>query len=470
MKKSVKRAVFARIFDIILFLSGVLRIALACLNRASNDDHLEVSRLLLNSMTTGTFDPSIASCFQCYHPKLYHYVCAEIFYFFNISDTWRIIIAQLVNVAAGVAALYVIKLFVQRILCVNSRIRMLLFALVAFNPSLIKINVQATNDTFVISFGIIGSYLLYRFLQTRRLAYIIACSLFICFAILSKGNGLVLVAWAALVLSIWLMQSWRAGVSGKPCVMGIVVLSTAVFIALNTVKAPFSPYGYEMPKLVEAGTTCLRDYFKPPPLSFFKRSYVARSGVISIYDSYLSFPFLGLIDVPHIINERQFISLQRCSLWAQLYGRIHFSYFDQHVWIRRDEITILLGRLLMATALVPTLLLVSGFAGSLFIFPSRLLRSPRYFVNNSKWIFPLLFAGYIMMIIRFSHDGRDFSTMKDIYIFPGMLGYIDALLVSVGFLFHTADNWLNILMTLNLILLLLLYCLNSILVLQQLLT
>src|SRR5439155_1583563 len=94
----VERGVFA--------LGVMLRVYLALVNREANDDHLSVIRIIAFQHHL----PRLREAWEGFQPKLYHVTTAILW---NISP-WqspsaRVVIAQLVACAAGIATLFIIR-------------------------------------------------------------------------------------------------------------------------------------------------------------------------------------------------------------------------------------------------------------------------------------------------------------------------------------------------------------------------
>ena len=63
-------------------LAVFLRLLLAALNRSANDPHIEVIVWIADM---GVF-PEASDCWQCYHAKLYHSVCAFLINLFQLEQ------------------------------------------------------------------------------------------------------------------------------------------------------------------------------------------------------------------------------------------------------------------------------------------------------------------------------------------------------------------------------------------------
>jgi len=143
-----------------------------------------------------------------------------------------------------------------------------------------------------------------------------------------------------------------------------------------------------------------------------------------------------------ITNDAYRFPWHRTSLWTQLYGRLHFAQFDSWPasWRTKKPVVRHVGRLIFALALLPT--------GCFFWGLARHIRQAWRSWRRKNWgalldmggLWPLVvIVGYTMFIIKFTHDYRDFSAMKVIYIFPGMFAFVmvsatgvEALVSSAG--------------------------------------
>src|SRR5262249_14119177 len=127
---------------------------------------------------------------------LYHLTIAAIFKAMAIpaeDQAGQVRVAQMVSSAAGIVILLVVLLLL-RTLDLPERARFFAVALVALNPTLIGINAQATNDSFVYLFGPLSLYFGYRFFQAPKWRDFCAMTVAVVLAGLSKGNGLPLFA------------------------------------------------------------------------------------------------------------------------------------------------------------------------------------------------------------------------------------------------------------------------------------
>jgi hypothetical protein len=136
-----------------------LRVSLALVNREANDDHMTPIRMI---RTTGQL-PTKTDCWECFQPKLFHRTAAAVLDIGHVPPgIAEIKIVQLMNAMLGSPILVFAWRFIRE-LNVGVHAKGFAFALLALNPTLIGVNGQATNDTFVIFFGVATLYWAYRF-------------------------------------------------------------------------------------------------------------------------------------------------------------------------------------------------------------------------------------------------------------------------------------------------------------------
>ena len=408
----------------IFALAIALRLALAIVNRQANDDHLKVVSILLQ----GFHRLSRADCPECFHPKLYYTLCAALIKILGIHlHTPQIQAAQLLNAVAGIATLAFILAFLRRS-AFSAQTRVIAFAMSALNPRLIAINGQASNDTFAILFGTAAAYGFWRFLQWPSRSLFLKTTGAIALAIASKGTTLVLgialgLAFGAQTIGGVVFGHWRRAALRLAILLGIMVSAIAIG------NYDFSSY---------------RDYGQQgrhAPLHFFERTLVSRPGVVSIAESYFTFRLVGMLIEPTITNDEIRYPWHRTSVWSQLYGRLHVAQFDSHppMWRTRDPHVFNVSRVLLVLGLLPTSCFFWGVGKRARGAWRAWRRRGWSALIDMKSLWPLIvIVGYMMFTIKFTRDFRDFSAMKAIYLFPGMLAFvvvftegIEALVASV---------------------------------------
>jgi hypothetical protein len=160
---------------------------------------------------------------------------------------------------------------------------------------------------------------------------------------------------------------------------------------------------------------------------------VGAPGVTSIVDSLLTFRFLDMLINPVITNDPHKYPQHRTSLWSQLYGRTHFAHFDawppswqlpQGRWQWATHLVWNLGRLIFVCALFPTILLLAAMWRRIVAAILSVIRAQPSSLQLGEWLLDLSVFGYIAFIVAYSLQYRDFSVMKAIFIYPGLLGFL----------------------------------------------
>jgi len=420
---------------LVLAISAALMITLAIVNDGSaNDDHLEVSYLILakGKILAHT------DCWQCYHPKLYHQTVAKLWTTFEItSKENRILLAQLLNAFVGIFTL-VIGLFFILGQPFNRLVQLLSFSMVAFNPRFIAIHAQATNDAFLIFFGTLMIYALYFFLKKKSPRFFFLLLFASILAGATKGNSFILMTGVVVVflLKIISMQDLKFLI-GKNYLGSLLIFVGVNFLAVGYFGGYFDNYQkHGHPFQYNTPVSELPD--------FLEKTNFRRPGVQSIASGYFTFRFFDMIKNPTITNEYgDNYPLHRTSVWSQLYGRSHFIYFDNWPagkWQSNDPTIMNVGRVALILALIPSILFLIGLFKDLKMWWKLFTERSFNFLNeNSDWMFSIFNLGFLAFIILFTAVGRDYSFMKIIYLFPGILAATILLLKG----FDLAINFLK---------------------------
>jgi len=399
-------------------LSIVLRFVLALINTEANDYHFEVIDRIMKGLSVNNTD-----CWQCYHPKLFHFVAAEVIRILNLTD-WRIqmITAQLCNFAAGIATLYIIWISIKE-LCRNQRIRLIVLALFALNPRFIAISSQASNDIFVILFSTLSIYLAWQFLKRRSSLWGILSLLAATLAALSKASGLVLFVCLGLIFFVKLFSPTWENLRKK--ILFLLLMIPMLLISVFYIGPYHKTYQ-------ESGDALTANVGKGQKLRFFKKTYSGAPGSTSVVDTYMTFRIVDLVRTPYIPEKGY--PINRTSLWSQLYGRAVFLQFDQYPfsWRNTAPSVINLGRALMILGLFPVAFFLVGLTFEITKYLRRFLKTGfSYFATNPNWIFPLFSVAFLAMEVDLTANYRDFVAMKDIYIFPALLGFSYCLIIGL---------------------------------------
>lgn len=394
-----------------------LRVVLAFLNREANDWHMEV----VNMIAFHGHFPEHDECSECYQPYFFYLVGAGLLRLLHLTALGPGIIAcQLLNVAAGGATLLLIWR-VLRQLPIEERWRRLAFALVAFNPSFLGINVQVTNDTFAIFLGTAAFVLLLRWLYQRRgLPWLL---LTVVLAGLTKGNGLVVFLMCLGIGGITLIRG-RLGRDRaerreqRRLVVGLVALSV-LFLSL----VPFlGPYAHHYRKF---GSPFVTNSYRQAPPHWFQETVGLRPGVKSIASAYFTFRIVNLLDKAYVVtNEPEPYPVLRTSLWTVTYamGSSNFFHIWPPTWVPPVGKYRWLERGIYLFGLVPLGWMVFA-VGSIVVGTLRglgrgpgLRPVPLRLVWSAAWL-----LAFMAMLVKYTYDYRDFATMKAIFLFPAIL-------------------------------------------------
>ncbi len=396
-----------------------LRVGLAVVNQQANDDHLIVSTWIRDSQW---LIPDSRVCWECYHAKAYHYAAALIFEFLSLDDTrYQVLAANLLNVAAGVLWLLLIKRFLER--STTSRLSYLAtLAFFALCPAFITIQSQATNDAFVILFSTGMIYCLWRFLQQPTLSKGICFTLCAVLAASSKVSGWIGFFTALLVIFVYIVDRMRHRGTDWHHAALLALISALVFFGTVPFEPPYAEYIRDFGTPLTSPQT--REE-RQAPAKLFEETPTLRPGVRWIAEAFGTFRLLGMIETPYISNDQHPFPEHRTSFWSQLYGRMSFSRFDQwpSQWQGLDGTTIAVGRIAIVVGLLPAAAALLGLVIACSNAAHGLLGRSRASVDPSlDWVLLAFFAAFFCVLIKVTLDGRQFSWMKPIYMFPGSLG------------------------------------------------
>jgi len=299
--------------------------------------------------------------------------------------------------------------------------RLLTLGLVAFNPTLVGLNAQATNDSFVILFTSLALIKGGEFFRTGARRAFIIMSASVVLAALSKGNGLVVFIAVMLTLILAIIRPRSVPGLSRRQLVGLTTGFIAIFLVFTI------SLGSYRPNWEDTGNPFAINGDPAPWPHLFERTYVYRPGTTSIADTYFTFRFVELLRYPMITNDPVDYPLHRTSLWSQLYGRAHFGHFAQHPpsWKSTHPLVLNLGRLILALALLPTACLLMGILRrvAVLMIPGRREASSHQ-ARLDEVLYALAAAGFLAFVVLYSLSYRDFSTMKAEFLFPGLLAYL----------------------------------------------
>lgn len=404
------------LFLAILLFSTTLRVALAIVNRESNDDHLRVVSMIMQEKRL----PGTGECRECFQPKLFHYSMNLIFRTFGVGTnryTSQTVLAQLLNAFWGTVFLLVIWFFVRALPNGKEPLKLVAFSLVAFNPGLIGINAQATNDTLAILLATLAIYFIWLSLKQERGIQFLAGILCISLGIATKTN--VFVTAFALLFALLVKAFTKK--------QAALLYAAALFLPSILALSFLNPLTQYLTNYQNLGSVVGMNMPQQPFPSFFEKSYIARPGIISIQDGIFSFKFINLLQYPRLTNEAEGYPPHRTSLWTQLYARANSVHFDNwpKSWSTESTEHFSLTRAIFVFALLPAGMLLLGAAISLRELVTGLLKNrPDSLYATDYGLFDALFWSHLAFIALYSLSFRDFSVMKAVFIYPAMPAFL----------------------------------------------
>ena len=438
-------------FRIIFVVSSCLMLTLAFLNGGyANDDHFTVIEIIRR---TGRL-PLSTHCWQCYHPKLFHFSLAKIWDIFQIESTfWKFRSAQLFNALFGILTLYILLLYTKS-LNFAKNIKVIAFALIALNPRFISIFGQATNDALVIFLGNLALFSILKLFKSPSLKFGLILTFAVVFGSMAKMNfGIFFIgSILGLIILAWLHKNYTLSLSkGYLGVASVIfVLSIVTFISFNgyldNITKNEKPFTYNTP--VDE---------KFPPL--YKRPSVYFPGIQTIYSGYFKFHYFEMIKNPRLVPGEN--TEQLTSLPSQMYGRTHFLYFDNwpEGWQTKNQNILKVGSMTIAMGIVPTLLTFFGILTLVFYILKALInKNWDRLKTDDSWLILLFFFGCLGFSIAFSLFGKNYTFMKVIYILPGVLSVVMPLCIGVDKLLNLIKSkYFNYLFNAFIIILIVLY-------------
>jgi Dolichyl-phosphate-mannose-protein mannosyltransferase len=403
------------LFFVVFFLSTLLRVTLAIVNREANDNHLEVVGIIMQEKRL----PGIDDCLECFHPKLFHYILALIFETLGleVNDvTSQTILAQLLNAGLGTILILIIWNFLQSLSIENDSLRLIAFSLIAFNPNLIGINAQVTNDTLAILFATLAIYSTCLFLKQERGIQFLAGILSISLGIATKTN--IFVTAFAILFALFVKAFAKQ--------QRVMFYSAALFLPIVLTLSFFNPLTQYRTNYQNFGSAVGMNKPKQPFPAFFEKSYVVRPGIVSIQDGIFTFKFINLIEYPRLTNNAEGYPAHRTSLWTQIYAHANSVHFDNWPisWSTKGNENFPLTRAIYLLALLPFAMILLGAVVSLVEFLQILFGNFASSLGRVDYgLFDALFWSHVAFIILYALQFRDFSMMKAIFVYPAVLAF-----------------------------------------------
>lgn len=413
-------------------VAALLRLALATVNREQSDNHVSLIDTMAYENRIPEYDRETDSVKEAFQPKLYHAAVAGILKI-DPSDVasrpcvseypgspHTIWVGQMVSCTAGILTIWVVLRFLG-LVGLSERTKFFAFSLVALNPALVGIDIQVTNDSFVILFGSLSLYWGYRFFQDfRRRDFVWMTAAAIATA-MSKATGLPICLAIVVVFAITLVRTPASGAPRRTRVLGYATVFLVALLASFTIVAPKVGAYWELYQ--RYGSPFATNRFPEPfPRLFEHTVFTGDPGVRSIAESLFTFRIIGLLRDPVLLDyTRDVYPLHRTSMWSQLYARANFIQFEGYLatWRPRSALVTDTARVTYLVALFPMALLLFGAYEAI----AHVLSHPGG-VRPHQWLIGASAAGYTAFLIVLALRYRDFSFFKPIHAYAGLLAFL----------------------------------------------
>jgi len=424
-------------FAIIFLVSVSLRLGLTIYNREANDPHIQVIRYILREGTL----PEKLECSECFQPKFFHYATAKTLGIMRLdrnrdADAQKIVV-QFINFIGGITMLFILWIFIDRLTDIPAWIKFLGFALLAFNPQMIGINSQVTNDTFLILFCTIAVYAAHLVLRDEGFVHFLITVIFSLLAVITKTNGWVVVI--AITISFFCKVLFTSISKSLFTKMLSFAFIYPLLVAGLAILSPLSQYVYNFQHY---GSPFLLNIERQPRPLFFIKTNTPYAGILSIQDGFFTFKFIDLIKNPITdLLDKVDEDSHRTSLWTRLYGSANSIHFENYPpsWRAGNstQASFIRYRGIFVLALLPTFVTLVGAATEIFkTVGSILTKNVSVLSNASYGLFAILFSGYIFFSAVYAFEYRVYNVMKAIFIYPGLLAFIVFFLKGTHLLSH----------------------------------
>jgi len=404
-----------RILIGVFFIAMGLRIALAIVNRSANDNHIDVINLIVDKKII----PEKNQCWSCYQPKLYYLITSGVIKMFHYGMQYkRIIASQMLNVLFAFFILLLIWKFLEK-QSIGRNTRLLIFSFFALNPCLAAINIQNTNDTLGILCGTAALFFADSFFRRFSKSDFTWMTISVIAGCLTKATGLI---YFAVIMCFFVLKIIVQNENHK---RSLLAKYGFIFILCFFLVVPFAGGYYGNYKKYNSLTLSTWDKDAPP--LFFTPTYIFRPGVEDMFHSWFTFRYFDLIRQPYVTNGPDNYPIHRTSLWSQLYGRTMFLHFDQwpKEWQTDSPYIIVVGRILMILGIIPLFIFLRGGFIRLKNFLIGIRKGSRkYLIADVDYLHLMAASAFLLSSVYYSYSFRDFSAMKSIYIFPGMISFL----------------------------------------------
>lgn len=418
---------------VILVIAIIARFFVAFWAYEANDNHSEVVQII---QTTKSF-PKLGDCWECFQPPAFYKFHAAIGSLF--SNTSNIAIhrqMQWVNFIFSLLWILVVFKFLQK-LNLNSQLHLTILAFTLWQPRILSMSVQATNDSFVVLIGAWFILMAIQFVKYRNIFHWFSLILLAFAATIIKGNGILLFI-AVVAISVLNWESFKPRLGIAYFILFFFFVSQAAWLGGYTSKF----FNHGDPFITNLKKT------SPPPFWEDEEWFGARAGIRSIKSGYLKFPYFSLFETPYQINDEAEFPIHRTNFWALLYGNFYHAQFHSHpfTW-RMDYFPWVnhVARALFILGILPTLLLILGLFRTIIHSIKVHIRQDRNEAVRQKQVHTLIMLLFLVFVLKYSFDYRDFGNIKALFLFPAFLSFLFLFIDGIKYLNHKtkrSSKWL----------------------------
>lgn len=390
---------------ILFALCAIPRIGLWMVNTEGNDDHITP---IQKWQDAGVY-PEARDCWECFQPPLFYSIVKPWCDLLSITSTEGIFnVIQNINLIISLLVLWLIVWYINSL----KLTQLLSTALILFwglNPELVSIGALASNDILTILLGMAFTILALSYIPKSNLKRELILVLLLILLGLTKGNGLVFIGLYPILIGLYILCTRK--ILWKQITRQFIVWSFA-FITIAWAGNYVDKYEkYDNPFITNVDPPYEKATWDTPGDMAF------RKGVNTYKEAFFSFPLGSLLAEPYNENGLENYPEHRQNLWTQLLGQ-----FSNHLFERYPETWISYNNDMYNFARVNFLLHIILFLGvlaGLILTLSKRTQVAFQFIAHT-----LISTIFLVFVIKYSAQYRDFSFMKVVFIYPAFVSLI----------------------------------------------